>query len=166
MTAASVATAPQVGRTWGRGPFVAMVLVVGLVAGVAIGALAVRAATTTEASSPAISVTTSQPQVGPMAGTRAPAAAVDPMTNYARVVAGLSVAESRHDFAAKAQFESQLDAALTAETIGVIYQEHSRLQLALDEALATGNGYAMFRITQELEGLCGPAAVKASLSFC
>ena len=165
MTAATVTTAPQVGRTWGRGPFVAMVLVVGLVAGVAIGALAVRAAPT-QGVVPDAGTSMIQPRVGPMAGPRTPAAAVDPMANYARVLAGISVAESRHDFASKARFQSQLEAALTAETIGLVYQEQARLQKALEEAQATGNGYAIFRITQDLNGLCGPAAVKASLSFC
>ena len=162
MTAANVATAPQVGRTWGRGPFVAMVLVVGLVAGVAIGALAVRA-TTAEAVVADVGVTTSQPRVGPMAGTRAPAAAVEPMANYARIVAGLSAAESRHDFAAKARFESQLESALTAETIGLIYQKHERLMAALADA--DRDSHAAL-ITRELAKLCGPAAVKAQLDFC
>ena len=165
MTAANVATTPQVGRTWGRGPFVAMALVVTLVAGVAIGALAVRAATSTQAATPAIGETTYQPPVGPMAGSAA-APAVDPMSNYARIVAGLSVAESRHDFAAKARFASQLETALTAETIGLIYQERARLLHALEEAHANGSGYGIYRITQDLNGLCGPAAVKASLTFC
>jgi len=145
-----------------------MALVVTLVAGVAIGALAVRAATS-EATTPTIGVTTYQPRVASMAPRAAAAAAARAeasLANYASVVAGISVAESRHDFAAKARFSSELEAALTPQTIGLVYQEHARLQLALDEAKATGNGYAMFRITQDLDALCGPAAVKASLSFC
>ena len=166
MTAANVAVSPKLGRASGTGPFVAVLLIVSLVAGVAIGALAVRAATTAQAVVPDVGVSMIQPRVGPMAGTRAPAVAADPMTNYARVVAGISVAESRHDYAAKSRFESQLDSALTAETIGLIYQEQARLQLALEEAQANGSGYGIYRITQALNGLCGPAAVKASLSFC
>ncbi|HET9346149.1 MAG TPA: hypothetical protein VFO05_10630 [Candidatus Limnocylindrales bacterium] len=165
MTAATVATAPRVLGTWGRGPFVALALIVTLVAGVAIGALAVRAATSTEAATSNVGVTTHQPRVGPMAGSVA-APAVDPMADYARVVAGLNVAESRHDFAARARFESQLESVLTAETIGLIYQERARMMHALEEAQANGSGYGIYRITQDLNGLCGPAAVKASLTFC
>ena len=161
MTAANVATAPQVGRTWGRGPFVAMALVVTLVAGVAIGALAVRAATSSEAATPIIGVTTHQPVVGPMART-APAA-VSPMATYARVVAGLAVAEERHDFAAQARLESQLESALTAETIGLVYQKHEQLMAALAE---TGRDSHAALITRELARLCGPKAVKPQLEFC
>ena len=97
-----------------------------------------------------------------MAGTRAPAVAVDPMTNYARVLAGISVAESRHDFASKARPEPARSRP-DPETIGLIYQEQAPRR---SQAQATGNGYAIFRITQDMNGLCGPAAVKASLSFC
>ena len=164
MTAANVAIAPQAGRTWGRGTLVAIALVVTLVAGVAIGALVVRAATS-EAVTPTIGETTHQPPVGPMAGPAA-AAAVDPMANYASIVAGLSVAESRHDFAAMARFKVRLASALTAETIGLIYQEQARLLQALEDAKANGNAYGIYRITESLNGLCGPDAVKASLSFC
>ena len=164
MTAANVATAPQVGRAWGRGPFVAMVLVVGLVAGVAIGALAARA-TTSEATTPTIGVTTHQPRVASMAPRAAAAAAraEASLANYARLVAAISVAESRHDFAAKARFSSQLKAALTPQTIGLVYQEHARLMQAL--ATADRDSLAAL-ITRDIAALCGPAEVKASLSFC
>jgi hypothetical protein len=151
-----------------------MALVVSLVAGVAIGALAVGAVAGTESVKPAIGMTTYQPQVGPMAPKAAAAAAVRAeaaaaaaaeasFANYSRIVAGISVAESRHDFATKARFESQLEAALTAETIGLIYQEHARLEQAL--ANADRDSLAAL-ITRDLAALCGPAAVKASLSFC
>jgi len=163
MTAATVATTPKVGRAWGRGPFVALALVVTLVAGVAIGALAVRAATTSQAATPNVGVTTYQPRVGPMAGSAPAAAAVDPMQNYARIVAGLNAAESRHDFAAEARFNSQLESALTAETIGLIYQRHEALMAAL--AASERDSHAAL-ITRELAKLCGPAAVKAQLDFC
>jgi hypothetical protein len=139
-----------------------MALVVTLVAGVAIGALVVRA-NTAQAVVADVGVTTSQPRVGPMAGTRAPAVAVDPMENYARIVAGLSAAESRHDFAAKARFENQLESALTAETIGLIYQRHEQLMAARAES---GRDSHAALITRELAKLCGPAAVKAQLDFC
>jgi hypothetical protein len=151
-----------------------MALVVSLVAGVAIGALAVRAVAGTESVKPVIGMTTYQPQVGPMAPKAAAAAAVRAeaaaaaaaeasFANYSRIVAGISVAESRHDFAAKARFTSQLDAALTPQTIGLVYQEHERLVQAL--ASADRDSLAAM-ITRDIAALCGPATVKASLSFC
>ena len=166
MTAANVATRPSVGRSWGSGPIGAIALTVGLMAGLAVGALALRPATASQAAAPAaVAPTTHQPHVGPMAGTPA-AAAPSALENYARVVANISAAETRHDFAARYRFERQLNATLTAPTIGLIYQERSRLLESLAMARANGNGYAIWRIGQDLDGLCGPAAVKARLSFC
>jgi hypothetical protein len=144
----------------------AVALSIGLVAGIAIGALALRpaAATDTAAAQVTVSATTSQPRVGPMAAPAVPATNV--LKNYVQVVANIEAAESRHDYAAKARFESDLAAALTARTIGIVYQEHATWAKALDEAKATGNGYEIFRATEALNALCGTGAAKAQLTFC
>jgi hypothetical protein len=167
MTAANVATAPRVGRTMGHGPFAAVALSVGLLAGIAVGALALRPAASAGQAVAPVAPTTHQPRVGPQAARPAaviPAARV--MENYARVVSNIAAAESRHDFAAKFRFERQLRATLTPQAIGLVYQERSRLLESMAEARATGNGYAIWRIGQDLDGLCGPASVKAQLTFC
>jgi hypothetical protein len=167
MTAANVATRPSVGRSWGSGPVGAIALTIGLVAGLAVGALALRpAATATQAVAPRVAPTTYQAHVGPMAGHPAAAPAQSPLVNYTRVVANVKAAESRHDFAARYRFERQLRATLTAQTIGLVYQERSRLMERLAEAKSTGNGYAVYRIGDDLDALCGPAAVKSLLTFC
>jgi hypothetical protein len=167
MTAANVAVSPKVGRAWGHGPFMAVALSVGLMAGIAIGALALRPATATgPAAAPVtVSQTTSHP-TGPMARGAALAPTTNLLKDYVQVVANIKAAESRHDFAAKSRFESQLADALTPRTIGVIYQEHARWLKALEQAQATGNGYEIFRTTEALNALCGTDAVKAQLSFC
>jgi hypothetical protein len=171
MTAANVATRPSVGRSFGSGPVGAIALTFGLVAGLAVGALALRpAATTAPAAAPAVAQTTHQANVGPKAAAAAARAAAAKseraLVNYTQVVANVQAAESRHDFAAKFRFERQLRAMLTPQTIGLVYQERSHLMDSLAEAKATGNGYGIWRIKQELDALCGPAAVKAQLSFC
>jgi hypothetical protein len=168
MTAANVAARPSVGRSWGSGPIGAIALTVGLVAGLAVGALALRPASASQAAAPAaVAPTTYQPHVGPMAGTpKAAAPAAKAMANYTRVVANLQAADTRHDFAARYRFERQLRATLTPTTIGLVYQERSRLLESLAMARANGNGYAIWRIGQDLNALCGPAAVKSQLSFC
>jgi hypothetical protein len=152
----------------GHGPFAAVALSVGLLAGIAVGALALRPAAASPAVPPAaVGPTIHQPRVGPQAARPAaviPAARV--MENYARVVSNIAAAESRHDFAAKFRFERQLRATLTPQAIGLVYQERSRLLESMAEARANGNGYAIWRIGQDLDGLCGPASVKAQLTFC
>jgi hypothetical protein len=165
MTAVNVATRPSVGRSWGSGSVGAIALTFGLVAGIAVGALALRPATaSTQAAAPAaVAPTTHQAKVGPMANS---AAAPDALASYRQVVAGLQAAESRHDFAAKYRFERQLRATLTADVIGSVYQERSRLLKSLASAAANGGGYIEWRIAQDLRALCGPAAVKAQLDFC
>ena len=164
MTAANVAVSPKVGRAWGHGPFMAVALSVGLVAGIAIGAVALRPATATGPAAAPISQTTSQPRVGPMARPASSEASL--MANYVQIASNINMAESRHDFAAKARFEGKLAAALTPRTIGVVYQEHARWMKALEAAQATGNGYEIFRVTEALNALCGTDAAKAQLTFC
>ena len=167
MTAVNVATRPGVGRSWGSGPVGAIALTIGLFAGIAIGALALRPATaSTQAVAPAaVAPTTHQTRV-PMAGSAVVAPAPDALANYSRVVANIAAAESRHDFAARYRFERQLRATLTAATIGSVYQERSNLLKSLAVAQANGDAYGMWRMGQDLDALCGPAIVKAQLEFC
>jgi hypothetical protein len=135
---------------------VALLLVIGV--GVGVGA---RAIATT---APAVAETTTP--VKHHAGwpaTRVAPAAVAPMTSYRQLVANLAAAEARHDYAAQARFQGQLDEALTPALIGKIYQERERLMAAL--AAADRDSHAAL-ITRELRDLCGATAVKAELEFC
>ena len=133
--------------------FVVVALLLSVGVGVFVGARAF-------ATSTAVVADTSAP-VKHHSGT--PAARVAPMADYRQLVANLAAAEQRHDFAAKARFESQLDKALTPALIGKIYQERERLMAAL--AAADRDSHAAL-ITRELRGLCGAEAVKAELEFC
>jgi hypothetical protein len=142
-----------------------MALTIGLAIGVSVGALALRpAAATSQAAAPYL---THPGNIAPRGGHAAAATSAQrALTNYTQIVADLKAAESQRDFAAKYRFERQLPAALTASTIGLIYQEHTRLMESLAEAKAAGNGYATWRLGQDLDALCGPAAVKDLLTFC
>ena len=154
MTATNVAMTPGIGRTPGRGAFAAVALSLGLVAGLGIGALAFRPATATgPMAAPAAITHTTHPRVGPMAPKATIAASATVLANYTQVVANLKAAESRHDFAAKARFERELTATLTAEAIGLVYQERTHLLESLADAKATGQGYAIWRIGEELKAL-------------
>jgi hypothetical protein len=178
MTAANVAAAPRVGRSVGNGPVGAIALTIGLVAGIAVGSLALRPATAegpqavAPAAQSAVTVTGFDARVAAPAtsgpGIHARVAATTPnlMANYSRLVASLKVAEESHDFASRYRFERQLDQMLTAPMIGAIYEARASLLERRAAATASGNDSLEAKLTRELIALCGPTLVKAELSFC
>jgi hypothetical protein len=135
--------------------FVVVALLLAVGAGAILGA---RAFSTT---APAVADTSAP--VKHHSGTPAAAARATTIGDYRQLVANLAAAEQRHDFAAKARFEGQLDKMLTPALIGKVYQERQRLLAAL---AATGRDSHAALITRELQGLCGASAVKAELEFC
>jgi hypothetical protein len=137
--------------------FVALALMLAVGIGVVVGANAFATAARQTAVAPI--TPPARIHAAPLAGTSRPTMIV----TYRQVVANLAAAEERHDFAAQARFESQLDELMTPAVIGKIYQERERLLAAL--AASDRDSHAAL-ITREIAKLCGPAAVKAQLTFC
>jgi hypothetical protein len=166
MTAANVASTQQgIGRTGIPGVVTALALALALLAGVAIGAFAVRATTTTTHVAPAaVAPTTHQPRVGPMAASAA--SATRQMANYRQLVANLGAARKAHDFRSIYRIDRALDAALTPAVIGMVYQEHSRLAANLEAAYERHDMRAQALISRQVQALCGQPDVQSRLKFC
>ena len=169
MTAANVASTQQgIGRTGSPGVVTALALAVALLAGVAIGAFAVRATTTTTHVAPAaVAPTTHQPRVGPMAAPGAAATVASrQMANYRQLVANLGAARKAHDFRSIYRIDRALDAALTPAVIGMVYQEHARLAANLTAAYERHDMRAQALISRQVQALCGQPDVQSRLKFC
>ena len=168
MTAANVASTQKIGRTGTSGVVTALALAVALLAGVAMGAFAIRATTTTAQAAPAaVAPTTHQPPVGPMAapGTAATTATAQ-MTNYRQLVANLAAARNAHDFRSIYRIDRALDAMLTPAMIGMVYQEHARLAANLEAAHERHDMRAQALISRQVQELCGWPDVQSRLTFC
>ena len=178
MTAANVAAAPGIGPSVGKGPIGAIALTIGLVAGLAVGSLALRPATATGTQAVALAAQSAVTVTGFDARVAAPtvtstgfdaritATTPNLLAEYSRMVAKLTVAEASHDFASRYRFERQLDQMLTAPMIGAIYEAHASLLERRAAATASGNDPLEAKLTRELIAMCGSALVKAELSFC
>ena len=168
MTAANVASTQQgIGRTGNPGLVTALALAVALLAGVAIGAFAVRATTTTARVAPAaVAPTTHQPRVGPMAPAASATVATRQMANYRQLVANLGAARKAHDFRSIYRIDRALDAALTPAMIGMVYQEHARLAANLEAAYERHDMRAQALISRQVQELCGWPDVQSRLTFC
>jgi hypothetical protein len=168
MTALGVATQPSALRFRAQGPIAGMALVVGMAAGVMLGAVGMRP-TTVPAQLPAAHGPAAH---GPdaadaaKAANAANAATASGLAAYRNLVANIQTAESNHDRRALIRFGSQMRALLTAETIGSIYLEREQLQSDLAVAKAQGDHHAAALISTQLAKLCGTKASQAYLEFC
>jgi hypothetical protein len=160
MSALGVATQPSALRFRPQGPIAGMALVVGLAAGVLLGAVGMRPTTV-----PAVPAQVPAAH-GPDAADAAKAATTSGLAAYHNLVGNIQAAESRHDRRALIRFGSQMHALLTAETIGSIYLERAQLQSDLAVAKAQGDNRAVAMISNQLKKLCGTKASQAYLEFC
>jgi hypothetical protein len=163
MTALGVATQPSALRFRAQGPIAGMALVVGMAAGVLLGAVGMRP--TTVPAVPAQVPAAHGPDAAD-AAKAAHAATISGLEAYRNKVANIQVAESNHDRRGLVRLGSQMRALLTAETIGAIYLEREQLQSDLAVAQAQGDHHAVARISNQLAQLCGTKASKAYLEFC
>ena len=163
MTALGVATQPSALRLRAQGPIAGMALVVGMAAGVMLGAVGMRP--TTVPAVPAQVPAAHGPDAAD-AAKAAQAATTSGLAAYRNLVANIQTAESNHDRRALIRFGSQMHALLTAETIGSIYLEREQLQSDLAVAKAQGDHHAAALISTQLAKLCGTKASQAYLEFC
>jgi cation transporter-like permease len=163
MSAVQVATQPRALRFGAQGPIAGMALVIGMAAGVVLGAVAMRPASVPAA--PAQVPAVHGPDAAD-AAKAANAATASGLVAYHSLVANIQVAESQHDRRALIRFGSQMHALLTAETIGSIYLEREQLQSDLAAAEAQGDIRSIARIGSQLDKLCGTKASQAYLEFC
>ena len=167
MTAANVASTQQgISRTGTAGVVAALALAVALLAGVAIGAFAVRATTTTHLAPAAVAPTTHQPRVGPMAPVANATVATRQMASYKQLVANLAAARMAHDFKSVYRIDRALDAALTPAMIGMVYLEHARLAANLEAAYERHDLRAQALISGQVQAICGWPDVQSRLKFC
>lgn len=157
MSAVQVATQPGALRFRAQGPIAGTALVIGMAAGVFLGAVGMRPAIV-----PAVPAQVPVAH-GPAAGQ---AATTNGLAAYRSLVANIQVAENNHDRRALIRFGSQMHALLTAETIGSIYLDRAQLKSDLAVAKAQGDNRAVAMISNQLANLCGTKASQAYLDFC
>jgi hypothetical protein len=134
-----------------------MALVIGMAAGVFLGAVGMRPATVPAA--PAQAPVAHGPAAGHVATTNG-------LVAYRSLVANIQVAEKQHDRRALIRFGNQMHALLTAETVGSIYLAREQLQSDLAVARAQGDNHAAAMVNNQLAKLCGTKASQAYLEFC
>jgi hypothetical protein len=166
MTALGVATQPSALRFRAQGPIAGTALVVGLAAGVLLGAVGMRPATVPAAPAQVAHGPAAHGPDAADAAKAASAATISGLAAYRSLVANIQVAEKNHDRRALIRFGSQMHALLTAETIGSIYLEREQLQSDLAVAKAQGDHRAVAMISNQLAKLCGTKASKSYLEFC
>ena len=156
----SFPVAAQSGRATPRTSLAIVVLA--LVAAAMIGA-AVGGAIVANRTPAHVAVVTAPVQPHPVTAAAPLKAMPGTIARYREVVANLVAAEKRNDGRDTAAYRGELDGILTPAMIGLIYQEHERLLEA--RAAMPHNSHASL-ITRQIAALCGPAEVKARLTFC
>ena len=159
MSASGVAA--QRGTVTRRPPWAVVALALTILLAIALAVSAILASRASTGAGTSVSPITPPARIH-----ASPAKSTAPMAAYRDVVADLKAAESRHDFAAQARFGNELKAILTTQTIGLIRQEHARLESYLATARAHHEYHAASMINQRISALCGPKTVRAQLDFC
>jgi hypothetical protein len=160
MDAIGVAARPGFGRirivSAVTGAAIALSLVVGLIIAVPV----VR-----QAAAPAVPHVTVTPAARVHAGTGS-ITATSGLAAYEGLVQNIAAAETWNDHRALIRYSGKLNAMLDGATLGVVAEEHARLEAALAAAWETGDNTKARSIAQQLDALCGTKTVKAYLAFC